>query len=881
MLCLSLLIGVEIGFWMSTPTSESIVIVWMTLCVALVFIMQTGFLCLEAGLVRTKNSTNVAVKNMLDLLISSTVFWTIGFGLAFGPSIAGWIGQPGWLFESDEPSRIIYFLVQMMFCGAAVTIVSGAVAERMRISAYIWLSIIVAAAVYPIAAHWVWGGDSTTPGLLNGLGMIDLAGCSAVHVVGGAAALAGVLLIGPRLGRFGKDAVNFRPHSLPLATLGTTLLWFGWIGFNCVSGGSIESVPRILVNTFAGGIAGGTVVIVTASIFKRHLQPSMMIGGMLSGLVAVTAGAHLMVVPSAAFAGAIGGAVYLYGSSVLQRMKIDDAVDAIPIHLFSGIWGVIAVAVFSEADAIPEGLSRLNWLGVQGGSVLFIALFAFTVSYGLMRLIGLTLPLRVTEEQERVGLNIAEHGESNELDQLLQVMETHRVDQDLSQRVVIEPGSETETIAVQYNHVLDKLTATLENEAAIADELRDQVEEAERLRVQAEEASVAKSDFLANMSHEIRTPMTAILGYTDLLTEEFASESEETAEAVRTIQSNASHLLTVINDVLDVSKIEAGQMAVECIKTNPIQIVEEVASLVMPRAKSKGVKIQACHETPIPAHITYDPTRLRQILLNLTGNAIKFTEIGSVTISTRYDEENAELRFRVIDTGIGMTPEQVQKIAKFDAFAQADTSMARKYGGSGLGLRISNSLAEMLGGGITIESTPDKGSTFTLIIQTDPLDGVPLIDPKQIESEDTRNSNSSPTNQSPAAETKLEGCRILLAEDGPDNQRLIRFHLEKAGAHVTVCDNGRIAAETIENLESHAIPHVVLMDMQMPELDGYGATRRLRNNGHTLPIIALTAHAMEGDKKKCLDAGCDDYLTKPIDKAKLIETCAKWASVKA
>lgn len=214
----------------------------------------------------------------------------LGFGLAFGPTIAGWIGEPGYFFEHDQPSRIIYFLVQMMFCGAAVTIVSGAVAERMRLSAYIWLSVIVAAAVYPVAAHWVWGGDEATPGLLRGFGMTDLAGCSVVHVVGGAAGLAGVLLIGPRLGRFGKDATAFRPHSLPLATLGSTLLWFGWIGFNCVSGGSIELIPRILVNTFAGGIAGGVTVVLLLSLTGRPLKPTLMIGGMLSGLIAVTAG---------------------------------------------------------------------------------------------------------------------------------------------------------------------------------------------------------------------------------------------------------------------------------------------------------------------------------------------------------------------------------------------------------------------------------------------------------------------------------------------------------------------------------------------------------------------------------------------------------------
>jgi|GEM_PF-2943056 len=857
-------------------------IVWMTLCVALVFIMQTGFLCLEAGSVRTKNSTNVAVKNILDLLISSAVFWTLGFGLAFGPSLGGWLGTPGWLFESQEPEQIIYFLVQMMFCGAAVTIVSGAVAERMNLKAYILLSVIVAAAIYPFAAHWVWGGDATTPGLLSGWGMIDLAGCSVVHVVGGAAGLAGVLLIGPRLGRFGKDAVAFRPHSLPLATLGATLLWFGWIGFNCVSGGEIELIPRILVNTFAGGIAGGVIVPIFLSILGRPLKPMLIIGGILSGLIAVTAGAHLFVVPSAAAAGAVGGLLFLGGSALLVRLRIDDAVDAIPAHLFVGIWGVVSVAIFADDGAIPAELSRLQWIAVQTGGVLMIAVFAFAVSYGLMRLVGVYTPLRVSAENERIGLNIAEHGESNELDQLLQVMESHRTGEDISERVVIEPGTETEPIAAQYNRVVDKLASSLETQATIADELRDRIDEAERLRVLAEEASIAKSDFLANMSHEIRTPMTAILGYTDLLNEELASESEQTAEAMQTIQSNASHLLTVINDVLDVSKIEAGQMTVECIDTNPAQITEEVASLTRPRAVGKGVKLCVRYESPVPERIQSDPTRLRQILLNLAGNAIKFTETGSITISASYDEEVSLMHFRVIDSGIGMTPDQVRKISQFEAFAQADTSMARQYGGSGLGLRISNSLAQMLGGGIKVESTYGQGSTFTLTVQAGALEGVPLIEPNHIAMQNQPRAKEAERDKADAPNAnKLAGCQVLLAEDGPDNQRLIQFHLKKAGAQVMLCDNGRIAAETIENAGTSDLPHVVLMDMQMPELDGYGATRRLRKAGFSLPIVALTAHAMMGDRKKCLDAGCDDYLTKPIDKEKLIEACAKWASVGA
>ncbi|XZE51757.1 PAS domain S-box protein [Planctomycetaceae bacterium SH139] len=402
--------------------------------------------------------------------------------------------------------------------------------------------------------------------------------------------------------------------------------------------------------------------------------------------------------------------------------------------------------------------------------------------------------------------------------------------------------------------------------------------------IRMEAASQAKSEFLANMSHEIRTPMTAILGYADLIMEP-TSSPQDFATHVRTIQANAGHLLTIINDILDMSKIEAGQMTIERIDTNPAQIVEEVASLLRPRAIGKGITLGIVYDTPIPLSIHSDPTRLRQILLNLAGNSIKFTEIGSVTIHAACDAGAERMTFRVVDTGIGMSEKQRAAIARFEAFSQADTSTTRKFGGTGLGLRISNSLATMLGGGIEVASTLNEGSEFTVTIATGSLTGVKLHTPAQIC--ELADSDEQETSSERLAAKKVDGqqlqpllgLRVLLAEDGPDNQRLISFHLKKAGAEVILADNGLIAAETIESATADTMPHLVLMDMQMPELDGYAATKRLRCQGYRLPIIALTAHAMEGDRQKCLNAGCIDYLTKPIDKARLIECCTLWATI--
>jgi signal transduction histidine kinase/ActR/RegA family two-component response regulator len=389
----------------------------------------------------------------------------------------------------------------------------------------------------------------------------------------------------------------------------------------------------------------------------------------------------------------------------------------------------------------------------------------------------------------------------------------------------------------------------------------------------AQAADQAKTDFLANMSHEIRTPMTAILGYAELLDGD--ARAEDPAPMLASIRSNASHLLAIINDILDISKIEAGQMRVETIRTNPAAVLRDVAFLVKPRATDKGLRFAVECDTPIPASIRTDPTRLRQILLNLAGNAVKFTDEGSVSVRVSCDAATQQLRFRIDDTGIGMTPDQQRLIQRFNAFSQADTSVTRCYGGSGLGLSISNALAGLLGGSILVESRVGEGSSFTLTVATGDLAGVPMATPDRAGPEPA----APPAAQSTARDDRpLAETSIMLVEDGPDNQKLIAFHLRKAGAEVTVCENGLVAAEAIERSHDRDLPALVLMDMQMPVLDGYSATRRLRRGGFTLPIVALTAHAMSGDRQKCIDAGCDDYLTKPVDRAALVECCRRWVA---
>ena len=395
-------------------------------------------------------------------------------------------------------------------------------------------------------------------------------------------------------------------------------------------------------------------------------------------------------------------------------------------------------------------------------------------------------------------------------------------------------------------------------------------------RRRAEDSSKSKSEFLANMSHEIRTPLTAILGYSDILDTDLDQNPIQAREALKTIRSNADSLLTVINDILDVSKIEAGQLKIERLDVDPRQLLEEVVETYRPEAMAKGLALDLEIADSLPRVIKSDPTRLKQILLNLVSNAVKFTERGSVRVRVGVQRSQKKLTVDVEDTGIGMSKDQVDTISRFEAFTQADTSTTRRFGGTGLGLRICNTLAVLLGGRISIRSDAGRGSCFTLSID------VRDVLTSRISADLDSPTAPDPVVAAPAGEGRpLEGLKVLLAEDGHDNQRLITYHLREAGAEVEVCDDGELAVASLDGLSTPNLPHLVLMDMQMPKLDGYDATRRLREMGYTLPVVALTAHAMNGDRDACLMAGCNDYLSKPLNKAVFLSTCVHYAQAEA
>ena len=393
----------------------------------------------------------------------------------------------------------------------------------------------------------------------------------------------------------------------------------------------------------------------------------------------------------------------------------------------------------------------------------------------------------------------------------------------------------------------------------------------------AEVASRSKSEFLANMSHEIRTPLTAILGFADLLAEnEAAHQSPEyRAQIHETIKNAGAHLLTVINDILDLSKIEADKFTIERVDTPLLVILAEVENLMLPSASGKDLVLNTSLTSPLPEYILCDPTRLRQILMNLVSNAIKFTDAGHVTISAGTSTVGGitsdgmpQLIIDIVDTGPGLTIDQTKRL--FKPFGQADSSVTRKHGGTGLGLVVCKRLANILGGDVKlIRSEPGQGSCFRLAL---PLDRIPNC--AMLSELPPKCAPKQPLPVSPMP--KLTG-RVLLAEDGLDNQRLIAFVMRKAGVIIETAENGCIALQKLEQAAIDGIPFdLLLTDMQMPEMDGYSLARTLRKNGWSIPIVALTAHAMAEDRQKCMSAGCDDYVSKPIDKSLLIATCASW-----
>ena len=452
-------------------------VLWVVLCAGLVFTMQLGFLCLEAGLSRSKNSINVAVKNMADLSVAILLYWIFGFGIMFRASEHGWFGSGFFMLSFLDTWQSAFFLFQAMFCTTAATIVSGAAAERMRFNGYLLVTLLAAGLIYPFYGHWAWGGSfSDGQGWLAKQGFVGFAGSTVVHSVGGWIALAVVLALGPRIGRYelDREGRSMSGSNLPMAMLGALLLMFGWIGFN---GGSTFSfdhrVPGIIANTVLAGVAGLLGGMTLSWLRWRLVDPVYPLNGLIAGMVAITASAHVVDARAALLIGLIGAVVMYLADQLMYRLKIDDAVGAVPVHLASGIWGTLALALFANLELLGTGLSRGQQLLVQGQGVLVAGIWAFGLTWAVLRLLNRFVPIRVSMEDEIVGLNVSEHGAKTELIELLGAMATHQRDGHFAREVPVEPFTEVGQIAGQYNKVIRALRAAVGTTQSIIRDIRD------------------------------------------------------------------------------------------------------------------------------------------------------------------------------------------------------------------------------------------------------------------------------------------------------------------------------------------------------------------------------------------------------------------------
>ncbi len=989
-------------------TRPIIDIAWILIAAGLVFVMQAGFLCLESGLTRSKNNINVAIKNLADFGVSTLLFWLVGFGLMFGTTLGGggWLGTD--LFALDFGAESLwtgaFFVFHVMFCGTAVTIMSGAVAERLHFSAYLFITMLIAGVTYPIFGHWAWNGVLTgdVSGWLAALGFVDFAGATVVHSVGGWSALAILWLIGPRTGRFAADGTA-RPipaSNIPLATLGVLLLYMGWIGFNGGSKLGLDTaVPGIIANTLIAGAAGMSVPLVYS--LMRHGRANVLgiLNGTLAGLVAVTASVFAITTAQAALIGAIGGGVMLLASHLLLRGGIDDAVDAVPVHLAAGLWGTIAVALFGDPILLNTGLLWWQQLGVQllGIAVCAIWIFGLTLLFGWG--LGRLLPLRVTPEEEAVGLNSSEHNTRDPLLDLVTLMETQRQTGDLSLRAQVEPFTEAGRLADYYNRLIDALEEAVSRTQAIvmsamdgiitfsrqdltitslnpaaqlmfayptqelvgqsitkivrlnpvasraaseadteriltplleewyqtnvpvelygrrADGSRFPVElaltqaevgssslfyigtfrditerrifqdELEQAKNIAETANRAKSSFLANMSHELRTPLNAIIGYSEMLQEDAADFGyNDLAPDLDKIQRAGQHLLGLVNNVLDLSKIEAGRIELYTEEIDLRSFLFDIKITLQAVVAKNGNQF----DVVVPQEsvlIRTDLVKLRQVLFNLVSNAAKFTQDGTVSLSYALNEQAADfdkpdksdksdkkeetipwVTFFVADTGIGMSQEEQNRL--FQPFMQADASTTRRFGGTGLGLAISRRFCQLMGGDVTVDSALGRGSTFTVRLPR-------FIDAERVNlDEDTAVSESWPAlpeiNLPAQNSTAVKGV-VVAIDDDPAARDLIAHHLTRAGFHVETASNGRAGLALVRQVR----PDIITLDVMMPDVDGWSVLSALKADKELaqIPVILLT---MVEERQRGFALGANDYLLKPIRRQQLLDLLAKY-----
>ncbi len=695
-------------------------------------------MCLEAGLVRQKNSINVAIKNVSDFIVSSISFFVVGFALMFGTSAGGLIGTDGfflskYIAEDKEGWIFPFWFFQDVFCGTASTIVAGGVAERIRYRGYLWVSFTVAAIIYPVFGHWAWGGGydlAPQKGWLAAMGYRDFAGSSVVHMVGGAATLACLLVLGPRKGRYLPDGsvTKMWGSNIPLAALGTFLLWIGWFGFN---GGSTlamnKNVALIIINTNLAACTGSLACLLWVWHSKGKPEVKAVLNGALGGLVAVTAPCAYITPVSALIVGALGGMTVNLVSNLLERFHIDDAVDAVPVHLGAGIVGILCVGLFAKEEFLVGG-SRLRQIGVQalGMSVCFV--FTFTTEWLLVTLFDrYVTPLRVTPEDEERGLNLSEHGARTLWVDLAEDMHYIEKTHDLNRRTVVEPETEAGVVARVFNRMMDTLrekTTQLTERTEALNVAYFQLSEANQQLVQQRKENEM---FVYSVSHDLRSPLVNMTGFSRELTHTLGEmrqlvdgsdlSSGRKAQALRLLDDDvASSLQFIHTAVTRMGNITDGLLQLsrtgwvrynsEAVDLNTVvrRIVDSMSTTILERGAV--VRID-----PLPT-LVGDATAIEQLYANLIGNALDYLDPvrpGHVEIGWTPGQD-AFHRLYVKDNGMGIPEAAKPKL--FQIFQRFHPGSAHK--GSGIGLSIIRRIVERHGGSISVESTEGQGSLFRL-----------------------------------------------------------------------------------------------------------------------------------------------------------------------
>lgn len=676
--------------------------IWLLVCSGLVLFMQAGFCFLEAGMVRSKNSINVAVKNISDFCISSVIYWIIGFAIMFGNTDA-WL-DTRYLFFSiiDSPHFVAFFIFQAAFCGTAATILSGGIAERASFAGYLIMAVITAAIIHPVFGHLAWNGiyDGEATGWLNSRGFVDFSGASVIHSIGGWIALAAIIVVGPRVGRFIKGLPPIQGHNIPMATVGVIILWFGWMGFNGGSSLSADaSIAKVILNTNIAAAASATVTLTLSWLIYNKPVVKHILNGALAGLVSITACCHAILPYEAAVIGMIGGCIYLLSDKTMESWRLDDAVGVVPVHAICGVWGTLCVAFFGDREILATGLNFSEQLLIQLQGIFICFIWGFGTAYLLLYLVNKAIPLRVSKESEIEGLNVSEHSANTEVLDLLYAMETQKLNNDFSHKVYEEPNTEVGQIASGYNRVLDKVNEEIrlkDQKHGELEESYEKLKEAQQLLIEAEKMA-ALGGLVSGIAHEINTPVGVCITAETFLEEktkifsklfesgkiskrDFNEYMEHVRDASELISTNLKRAADLINRF---KLIDVDNKGDECRDINLIDFINEIVMACQINIKNTEYSISVEGDSDIVLFVNADA--LYKTVYNLIDNSIvhgfENQESGEIEIRVSRTDMNACIELE--DNGQGMSDENLDKI--FEPFF---TTKRGQGDSSGLGMYI-------------------------------------------------------------------------------------------------------------------------------------------------------------------------------------------------